>query len=149
MQLILWRHAEAEDLASGGDLARVLTKRGRKQAERMGEWLGERLDDDWRVLASPAKRAVQTAKGLGREYEERDTLVPGASAAAILGEAGWPDAGRSVVIVGHQPTLGEAAAKILGVRTDIAIRKGAIWWFARKGEETLLRCVLEPDLLER
>jgi phosphohistidine phosphatase len=149
MQIILWRHAEAEDVASGGDLARVLTKRGRKQAERMGEWLGERLDDDWRVIASPAKRAVQTAKGLGREFEEREALAPGASAAAILREAGWPEARHSVVIVGHQPTLGEAAARILGVRSDIGIRKGAIWWFARKGEETLLRCVLDPELLER
>jgi phosphohistidine phosphatase len=149
MELILWRHADAEDIAPSGDLARVLTKRGRKQAERMGEWLGERLDDDWRVIASPAKRAVQTAKGLGREFEEREALAPGASAAAILREAGWPDARHSVVIVGHQPTLGEAAAKILGMHGDIGIRKGAIWWFACRGGETLLRCVLDPELLER
>lgn len=149
MELILWRHAEAEDAAGGGDLARALTKRGRRQAERMGEWLGARLSDDWRVLASPAKRAMQTAEGLGRPIEERGALAPGASAAAILREAGWPDGGRSVVIVGHQPTLGEAAARVLGVPGDIGIRKAAIWWFAAKDGAASLRCVIDPDLVDR
>ncbi len=149
MELILWRHAEAEDAAAGGDMARALTKRGRKQAERMGEWLDSRLSGDWRVLASPAKRAVQTAGGLGRQIEEREALAPGASAAAILREAGWPDGKRSVVIVGHQPTLGEAAARILGVRGDIGIRKAAIWWFVAKDGAASLRCAIDPDLVDR
>jgi len=149
MELILWRHAEAEDAAAGGDLDRALTRHGRKQAERMGEWLRAHLDDDWRVLASPARRAVQTAKGLGMDFEEREALAPGARADAVLREAGWPGAGRPVVIVGHQPTLGEAAARIIGARGGLAIRKGAIWWFAPKGGEALLRCVLDPDLLQR
>ena len=36
MDLILWRHAEAEELAEAGDdLARALTSRGEKQAARM------------------------------------------------------------------------------------------------------------------
>lgn len=149
MELILWRHAEAEDAAVGGDAARALTKRGRKQAERMGEWLKPRLSDEWRILASPARRAVQTAKGLGLEFEEREALGTAASAASILREAGWPDGKRPVVVVGHQPTLGEVAARLLGTRADIAVRKGAIWWFAAKGGQAVLRCVLDPDLLER
>ncbi|HUI99477.1 MAG TPA: histidine phosphatase family protein [Usitatibacter sp.] len=149
MELILWRHAEAEDAAPGGDMARALTKRGRKQAERMGEWLDARLSEDWSVLASPAKRAVQTAKGLGRPIEERDGLSPGASVASILREAGWPDGKRSVVLVGHQPALGEAAARILGARGEIAIRKAAAWWFAAKDGSASLRCVIDPDLVDR
>jgi phosphohistidine phosphatase len=149
MELILWRHAEAEDAAAGGDAARALTRRGKKQAERMGGWLRPRLADEWRILASPAKRAVQTAKGLGMDFEEREALGTGASAASILREAGWPDGERSVVVVGHQPTLGEVAARLLGVRGEMAVRKGAIWWFAAKGGKTVLRCVLDPDLLER
>ena len=149
MELILWRHAEAEDAAAGGDAARALTRRGRKQAERMGEWLKPRLSDEWRILASPAKRAVQTAKGLGLDFEEREALGTGASAASILREAGWPDGKRPVVVVGHQPTLGEVAAKLLGARADVPVRKGAIWWFAAKGGQAVLRCVLDPDLLER
>ena len=39
MDLILWRHAEAEDGVGKPDTERELTKRGRKQAERMAEWL--------------------------------------------------------------------------------------------------------------
>lgn len=149
MELILWRHAEAEDAVGGDDSGRALTKRGRKQAERMGAWLKARISDDWLVLSSPAKRAVQTAKGLDMRFEECPALGTGATAAAILAEAGWPDGKRLVVIVGHQPTLGEAAALLLGTRGEVAIRKGAVWWFAAKGGEAVLKAVLDPELLER
>jgi len=148
MDLIFWRHAEAEDAAAGGDLARALTKRGRKQAERVGRWLEPRISDEWLILSSPAKRAVQTAKGLDRDFEERDALAPGASAAAILREAGWPDGKRPVLVVGHQPDLGEAAARVLGARAGLGIRKGAIWWFSAKGAEVALKCVIDADLVE-
>jgi phosphohistidine phosphatase len=149
MDLILWRHAEAEDAAAGGDDARALTKRGRKQAERMGAWLRPHLSDEWRVLSSPAKRAVQTAKGLDMDFEEHEALGTGASVASILREAGWPDGTRPVVVVGHQPTLGEVAARLLGSHEAVGVRKGAIWWFSAKGGEAVLKCVLDPDLVER
>ncbi len=148
MELILWRHAEAEDATAAGDAARALTKRGRKQAERMGEWLRRRISDEWRVLASPARRAVQTAKGLGMDFEESEALGTGASPASILRVADWPHGERSVVVVGHEPTLGEVAAKLLGARKEIPVRKGAIWWFAYKNGEAVLRAVLEPEMLE-
>ena len=57
MDLILWRHAEAEEAADGGDdLERALTSRGEKQAARMAGWLDRQLPEGLRVLASPAKR---------------------------------------------------------------------------------------------
>lgn len=59
MDLILWRHAEAED--SVPDSERKLTAKGCKQAEKVGGWLAERLPDDARILVSPAARAQQTA----------------------------------------------------------------------------------------
>jgi phosphohistidine phosphatase len=147
MDLILWRHADAEDEGPGGDLARALTKRGRKQSERMGAWLRERITDDWRVLSSPARRAVETAQGLGMPFEERPALATGASAAAILQEAQWPDGKRSIVVVGHQPTLGEVAAKLLGTPEDIAFRKAAAWWFEDRDGRAVLKCVMDPDRL--
>jgi phosphohistidine phosphatase len=149
MELILWRHAEAEDAAAGGDAARALTRRGRKQSARMGDWLKARLSDEWVVLSSPAKRAVQTAEGLGMDFEQREALGTSASVASILAEAGWPEGRHPVLVVGHQPTLGEVAAKLLGAREGISVRKGAIWWFAAKDGQAVLRCVLDPDLLER
>ncbi len=149
MELILWRHADAEDAVGGDDLARALTKKGRKQAERMAAWLRPQLSPDWRVLASPARRALETARELTERPEERSGLAPGASVREILEEAGWPDDERPVVVVGHQPTLGQVAAKLLGARHDLAIRKAAMWWFADRGGETVLLAVLDPDRLGR
>lgn len=153
MELILWRHAEAEDDAPGGDLDRALTKRGRKQAERMAAWLRPLVDGNWRILASPAKRAVQTVEPLGLPYEEEEALAPGTSASAVLRAAQWPNGAASVIVVGHQPTLGQVAALVLGDRNrDFSIRKGAIWWLAtrnRASGEVLLKAVLDPDLLPR
>lgn len=147
MDLILWRHAEAEDGLE--DLERALTKRGRRQAKRMAEWLRPRLAGEWRILSSPAKRALQTVKPLALPYDVRDALGTGAGPQSILREAGWPGAGACVVIVGHQPTLGQVAARLVGAASEISIKKGAIWWFAsRGGGEATLRAVLNPDLLD-
>ena len=152
MQLILWRHADAEDPGLAGDLARNLTKKGRKQAERMAGWLRPRLEGEWRVLCSPAKRAVQTVEPLGHSFDTVAALAPERGARALLREAGWPKAGN-VIVVGHNPTLGEAAAMLMGgPESEVAFRKGAIWWFAtreREGRvETLLKAVMEPEMLE-
>jgi len=150
MDLILWRHAEAEDATP--DLERELTGRGRKQASRMADWLNPRLPPDIRVLASPAARTLQTAQALGREYEQASALAPGASADEVLAAAGWPDAAYPVLIVGHQPTLGQVAMQLLtGLAGDLTVKKGGIWWFQgreRAGElQVVLRAVAAPDWL--
>ena len=150
MELILWRHAEADD--SIPDLKRELTGRGRKQAARMADWLNPRLPPDIRILASPAARTLQTAQALGREYEQVLLLAPGASAKDVLTAAGWPDATRPVLIVGHQPTLGQVAMRLLtGQAGDLAIKKCGLWWFQgreRAGQmEVVLRAVAGPDWL--
>jgi phosphohistidine phosphatase SixA len=151
MDLILWRHAEAEDANPKGDLARNLTKHGRKQAERMAQWLKERLDGEWRVVASPAARTLQTVEPLGVAFDVSEALAPGASPRAVLREAGWPSAKRSVIVVGHQPTLGEVAAELLQKGDgDMSMRKGAVWWFStrqRDGrQETVLKAVVDPEM---
>ena len=150
MNLILWRHAEAEDVNSQGDLARELTKRGRRQAQQMAHWLASHLEGEWRILVSPARRTLQTVEPLEREFEVREALAPGTYPEKVLREAGWPGAGRNVLLVGHQPTLGEVAALLLhGEEGGVSMRKGAIWWFVsreREGKmETTLKTVLEPD----
>jgi phosphohistidine phosphatase len=150
MDLILWRHAEAEDGVP--DLARELTDKGRKQAARMADWLNPRLPQDVRVLVSPATRALQTAQALGRGYERVTALGPGASADDVLAAAGWPEGAYPVLIVGHQPTLGQVAMRLLtGQAGDLTIKKGAIWWFQgreRDGQQqVVLRAVAAPDWL--
>jgi len=155
MELILWRHADAEDRAkhSDADAARELTRRGRKQAERMAQWLGERLEGDWRILVSPAIRTLQTVEPLGRDFETSEEVGLAATAASVLRAAGWPDGGDNVLVVGHQPTLGQVAARVLEGRDgDISIKKGAIWWFTIRSRDgsrgTVLKAVLDPDTLD-
>ena len=153
MQLILWRHAEAEDANGKDDLARSLTKKGHRQAERMAKWLKPRLGADWRILVSPSKRTLQTVAPLDREYAVENALAPGTSAKDVLKAAGWPGNPHDVVVVGHQPTLGEVASILfLGEEGGTAIRKGAIWWFESRTTggkmNAVLKAVLSPDLLD-
>ncbi|KAB2318755.1 histidine phosphatase family protein [Betaproteobacteria bacterium SCN1] len=148
MELILWRHAEAEE--GPHDLERALTGRGRKQAARMADWLTPRLPPDIRILASPAVRTRQTAQALGRDYAVEPALAPGATAAAVLAAAGWPEAAHPVLVVGHQPTLGRIAARLLaGTEGDVSVKKAGVWWFQcrmRNDElQVVLRAVAGPD----
>ncbi len=78
MDLVLWRHAEAEP--GEPDMGRRLTAKGVKQAERMGEWLDHHLPETTRILVSPADRAQQTAIALKRKFRTVDEIAPGASA---------------------------------------------------------------------
>ena len=152
MELILWRHAEAEE-NGGDDTQRELTKRGKRQAQRMSEWLRPLLVGEWRILVSPAKRTLQTVKALDMAFDVREALGASSTPQVVLREAGWPQGEEDVIVVGHQPTLGQVAARLVGgAQGDVSIRKGAIWWFAtreRRGErETILKAVLNPDLLD-
>jgi phosphohistidine phosphatase len=148
MDLILWRHAEAEPGLP--DLDRRLTAKGVKQAERMAAWLERHLPDRCRVLASPAARAQQTAAALRRRFRTVDDIAPGASARAVLAAAGWPDAREAVLVVGHQPALGEAASLLVcGHEQPWSIRKGAVWWLSNRqrddGDVVVVRVAIAPD----
>ena len=146
MELILWRHADAEDRVP--DEARALTAKGEKQAKRVAKWLKQRLPEQARVLASPAKRAQQTARALTAKFETRRELGTIAGPQAILEAAGWPHAGGTVVVVGHQPTLGQAAALALtGRAAQWSLKKGALWWLESRGDESVTRAVIAPDLV--
>lgn len=150
MNLILWRHADAEDGAPGKpDAERRLTAKGEKQARRMAAWLEKRLPRDVRVMASPAQRAQQTARALTAGCETRSELGTSADAHAVLRAAGWPGGEGAVVVVGHQPTLGQAAALALtGKVADWSVRKGAVWWLESDGgHDVITRGVVSPDMI--
>jgi phosphohistidine phosphatase len=147
MDLILWRHAEAEE--GGADLERALTPKGRKQAERVAQWLLQRLPGKFSVLASPAIRAQQTAEALGVKFRTVKPLAPGAAVKDILEAAGWPEHKGAVVLVGHQPDLGHAVAFLVsGNDEEWRVKKGGLWWIAKKNnDELIVRAVVSPDLL--
>ncbi|MBL8473021.1 MAG: histidine phosphatase family protein [Rhodocyclaceae bacterium] len=151
MDLILWRHADAVDGVP--DIERALSARGEKQARAMAAWLRPRLAAGTRVLASPARRTQQTAAALHLPYTTDNRLATGARAGALLAASGWPDANSDVLIVGHQPTLGQCAALLLGgTEAEWSVKKGSIWWFSSRtrygGRETVLRATLGPDLID-
>ena len=153
MDLILWRHAEALDaLAGEDDLERALTSKGQKQAKRMAEWLTSQLPESCRVLVSPALRTRQTAEALQRKFKIVPELAPGADAEDVLLAANWPNAKEPVLVVGHQPTLGQVAALILsGQPQDWQIKKAAAWWFVRRDPldpySVYLKAVIGPELI--
>ena len=157
MDLILWRHAEAEDLSGGDadphrDLLRKLTPRGEKQAARMAEWLDRQLPGSARILASPARRCEQTVLALGRKFKIRAELAPGATPQALLEVVQWPLAKVPVLVVGHQPTLGQALARLLQLSdSDCAVKKGALWWLRTRERDGQVQAVVvtvqSPELL--
>lgn len=150
MELILWRHAEAEE--GMPDSARKLTDKGLKQARVMAEWLKPRLPKNTRIIVSPTTRTQQTATALDDNFETVRAIGPGVSAKAILAAADWPNTKGAVVVVGHQPTLGEVAAFLMsGDPVEWSVRKGAIWWFSSKNKgdiaEVVLHASISPDML--
>jgi len=145
MDLLLWRHAEAED--GSPDAARKLTKHGRDQARRVAAWLKPRLPKRCEIVVSPATRAQETASALGAKFATANEVRTGAVAADIIAAAGWPEGSRSVLIVGHQPTLGRVAATLLsGAEADWQFAKGSVWWLRYVDGETRLFAVVHPKL---
>ncbi|HEY5929685.1 MAG TPA: phosphohistidine phosphatase SixA, partial [Burkholderiales bacterium] len=125
MDLVLWRHAEAVD--GTPDMARKLTPKGEKQAKETAAWLKARLPKETRILVSPAKRSLQTAQALSDDFEVVKDIAPGASVAALLSAAGWPDNNSTVLVVGHQPTLGMVAAMLIaGEPMPWSVRKSGV-----------------------
>lgn len=150
MDLILWRHAEAAD--GTPDHARKLTAKGVRQAEKIAAFLHRHLPDHTRILVSPTTRTKQTAAALTDRFTLAPGIAPGASPQDVLQAARWPDAGGTVLIIGHQPTLGEVAAELLGCGDyPLSIKKGGLLWFSRREREglaqTALRLFITPEFL--
>ena len=153
MDLVLWRHAEAHEAPEGGDdLARTLTPRGEKQAARMAAWLDRQLPESTRILVSPARRTEQTAAALKRKFKISSELAPDCSVEQLLSLVQWPDAKGCILVVGHQPTLGQTIARLIGLNAaECAVKKGAVWWLRSRSrdlqDQTVLVTVQTPEVL--
>ena len=72
----------------------------------------------------------------------------GAVAADVIAVAGWPSR-KAVLIVGHQPTVGRVAARLLsGVEADWHFAKGAVWWLRYVDGDTRLFAVMHPKIAQ-
>jgi phosphohistidine phosphatase len=141
----------------GDDLSRPLTKKGERQASRMAAWLDRHLPEGTRVLVSPSERTQQTVAPLGRKFKLRDELVPDTTVDDVLTLLKWhpetgPQSKGPVLLVGHQPYLGQLIARLLGMDEQIcSVRKGGVWWLRtrmRDGQlQTVLLTVAVPDFI--
>lgn len=153
MDLILWRHAEAiEPEAGQADMTRPLTRRGEKQAVKMAAWLDRQMPDTTRIWVSPSRRTEQTAAALERKFKVTDALAPQATVEQLLELAQWPLANGCVLMIGHQPTLGQALSQLLGFSAgECAVKKGAVWWVRHREREaenqTVIVTVQTPEFL--
>lgn len=150
MELILWRHAEAEP--GEPDQDRALSAKGRRQAAKMAQWLDSKLPQRCRILVSPAVRCLQTAEALKRKFKLEPALAPDRTPAQALAAAGWPDSREPVLLVGHQPLLGQTASLLIcGELQDWTVRKAQVWWIVQRAPKDAaghyLRAVMSPDLL--
>src|SRR5674476_844434 len=125
---------------------RILCNRPLNQIKQLGGTTARRkffsnlvvTSERQRSLLSPARRAEQTALALGRNYEIREELAPGCSAAQLLDLVQWPVAKDSVLVVGHQPTLGQTIAQLIGLSsTECPVKKGALWWLRNRQHQAL------------
>ena len=150
MDLLLWRHAEAEE--GEDDLKRRLTERGERQARLMGEWIRQHQPKDLRIVVSPAVRTQQTAEALKLPFETNRKIGPEACVSELIAASGWPHGNGAVLIVGHQPVLGQAVAYLLGFSNgECSVRKGAVWWLRSRvrdgATQTIVVSVQTPELL--
>ena len=79
-------------------------------------------------------------------------VAPGASYTKLLATTGWPDGKETVLVVGHQPTLGQVASFVLtGEASEWSIKKAGVWWLTNRardeGMSASLRAVVSPDYL--
>ena len=150
MELVLWRHAEAED--GDDDMARALTPKGWHQAQQMAQWLKAQLPGAVRIVASPAVRTRETADALDLPYEIDRRIAPDADADQLLAASGWPDGHDLVILIGHNPAISVLASRLAGAaETSVVLRRAAAWWFARDTDgdqpRLTLKTVMTPSML--
>lgn len=133
-ELYLIRHGLAEERGEAwpDDARRPLTAKGmsrlRKAARGLAE-LGVSFDV---ILTSPLVRARQTAEIVAAECDARPALVmaeslaPGGSYAAVVAELEKHAKRPRIALVGHEPGIGELAARLIGSRHAVPFRKGAV-----------------------
>lgn len=134
LELYLVRHGEAAERGKDypDDSKRPLTSQGiarlRKEAHALNE-LGVSFD---LIIASPLVRTRQTADTLAEVLKGKptvstsDSLAPAGTSAAVIQELGKHMRKARIALVGHEPNIGELAARLIGARSPFEFKKGAI-----------------------
>lgn len=148
MQIILWRHAEANE-HSQDDLNRTLTEKGHRQAQITAAWLAKHLPENYLLISSQAKRATQTADYLSAPLIDA-AFNPGASVSAVHSalKSLWTEHERPIVLAAHQPFLGQVASLLTrGDTLSQPIKKSGIYWLKARGYTCYYKAILSPKLM--
>jgi phosphohistidine phosphatase len=134
VELYLIRHGLAAERGDAfpDDTKRPLTSRGiarlRKEARALVK-LGVSFDQ---IVTSPLVRARQTADVFAQALNPHpplaisEALAPGGTPVAVIEDLGRFERRSRVALVGHEPNMGELAARLLGTRRAVEFKKGAI-----------------------
>ncbi|WP_277057390.1 phosphohistidine phosphatase SixA [Trichlorobacter lovleyi] len=132
MVIYLVRHAEAVERSEGlDDGVRWLTRKGRKATQKAGSRLHRKRVRPDLVITSPLTRAVQTAELLMAALGERTELIadsglaPDATLEQLIALITSRRKLGSIMLVGHEPLLGQAAALLLGREEVAGLAKGS------------------------
>ncbi len=161
LELYLIRHGVAAERGSDypDDSKRPLTADGISRLRKEAKALAE-LDVDFdQIIASPLVRTKQTADIFAQALSSHptvvlsDALAPAGTPTAVFQELGKHMRRARIALVGHEPNLGELAARLIGARTPIEFKKGAICRidfevFPPKGTG-VLRWFVTPKILRR
>lgn len=134
LELYLIRHGIAADRGEEypDDSKRPLTSRGIARLKKEAKALDDLAVAFDLIITSPLVRARQTADVLAESLKAKpqvttsDSLAPAGTPAAVMQEIGKHARKASIALVGHEPNLGELAARLIGARTPFAFKKGAI-----------------------
>ena len=161
LELYLIRHGLAADRGDEypDDSKRPLTSDGiaslRKEARALAN-LDVTFDQ---IIASPLVRTKQTADVFAQLLPGKppvalsDSLAPAGTPSAVFQELAKHMRKPRIALVGHEPNIGELAARLIGARAPLAFKKGAICRidfdvFPPKGAGQL-RWFLTPRMLRK
>ena len=134
LELYLVRHGIAAERGPEypDDSKRPLTSEGISRFRKETKALAALDVDIDQIISSPLVRAKQTAEILAQavpshpSIEMSDALAPAGTPAAVFQELAKHMRKARIALVGHEPNIGELAARLIGSRTPVEFKKGAI-----------------------
>ncbi len=130
VRLLLVRHAKAAGPDDGPDHERPLAPRGERDAPLAGRWLAEQGWVPDHAVCSDSVRTRSTTDLLVEGLVGAGAAAPAVEALPDLYDtsvhqllhlvASSPDDVRTLLVVGHEPTLSETAAVLVGSHVDVA-----------------------------
>ncbi len=120
INLILVRHAQAEQTTGVQDFDRELTAEGQRDARHIGRWMTAQFQHLDTIISSNAKRAMNTAEIITEEFRQNHVIKPSeevyeASVRTLLETVNAVDPKfQNILLVGHNPSISYLAEYLTG-----------------------------------